>query len=169
MTLPLTERILRRVDVQADGCWLWTGAARHGRSGGYARLKVAGRMRPVHCVAYEAFVGPIPDGLVIDHLCRNTLCANPAHLEPVTIGENLLRGDTFQAKNARKTHCPKNHPYDDENTYHRATSRGPARGCRACAREATRQWRARRAPARCEVTVTELEERAVAALQEGAA
>jgi hypothetical protein len=76
----------------------------------------------------ELFVGPIPEGLVIDHLCRNRGCINPTHMEPVTNAENVLRGEGPTAVNARKTHCKRGHPFDDVNTYVYAKGRA----CRMC-------------------------------------
>ena len=103
-------------------------------------------MLTVHRVAYEAAVGPIPEGLQLDHLCRNTLCTNPAHLEPVTCRENLLRGNTLQAANAAKTHCPYGHPYAGENLrVRRLKSGGLGRSCRECARVFGRAARRKRA------------------------
>jgi hypothetical protein len=105
---------------KTDGCWLWTGAL----ASGYGYF---GRMTPngpknflAHRIAYEQLVGLIPAGLVIDHLCRNRRCVNPAHMEPVTIRENLLRGESPPAQNARRTHCKYGHEYTKENTsvYH---------------------------------------------------
>ena len=92
-----------------------------------------------HRAAYEVRIGPIPDGMVIDHLCRNRACINPAHMEPVTNRENVLRGTGPSAQHARKTHCNYGHAYDDQNTMHR---RG-RRHCRKCALRATREWRER--------------------------
>lgn len=88
-----------------------------------------------HRVAYETWVGPIPDGLTIDHLCRNRLCIEPTHLEPVTNRENIQRGG-----NSLKTHCPQGHPYDEVNT----ASRNNRRYCRTCERVRCRNnWRMR--------------------------
>lgn len=112
-------------------CWIWAG-----------RLDPQGYGRHswdlAHRVAYERFMGPIPDGLTLDHLCRTPACVNPWHLEPVTLRENLLRGDTFQARNAAKTHCKRGHPFDEENTY--ITPAG-WRSCRSCRREHHRRYR----------------------------
>lgn len=85
--------------VEVDGCWLWTGS----RRGGYGRAKLAGiGSIDAHRLSYEHHVGPIPDGLVIDHLCRNRSCINPAHLEPVTTKENIRRGDVGSPQAMRK-------------------------------------------------------------------
>ena len=79
-----------------------------------------------HRAAYQLFA-PIPDGLVLDHLCRNPPCVDPNHLEPITLAENNLRGEGCMAKYAQRTHCPQGHPYDEENTW--ITTVG-ARRCR---------------------------------------
>jgi hypothetical protein len=115
-------------------CWVWIGA----KSRGYAHLKVNGRVHKGHRWAYEHFIGLIPEGLEPDHLCRNRGCVNPAHLEPVPHKENSLRGISFAAENAAKTHCPKGHPYDLFNTWR---GRSGKRFCRMCAsaREAQRK------------------------------
>jgi hypothetical protein len=88
-----------------------------------------------HRAFYEHHVGTIPDGLTIDHLCKVRRCVNPDHLEPVTRGVNVLRGDTITAANVRKTHCPRGHAYDEENTY---TSKRGMRHCKACQRNRAR-------------------------------
>lgn len=92
---PVVQRLLGKVDRQpGDGCWLWTGSTRQGY--GQIRVKRDGTwtVRDAHRVAWEELVGPVPAGLVIDHLCRVTTCVNPAHLEPVTQRENVQRGDS---------------------------------------------------------------------------
>ncbi len=81
------KRHVKKID--GSDCWLWTGYKR----GGYGRLKLEGVLKEAHRVSYEYYVGKIPEGLVIDHLCRNRSCINPAHLEPVSIAENIQRGD----------------------------------------------------------------------------
>ena len=78
---------------------------------GYGHISVNGTMQLVHRLAYSMFV-PIPEGLVLDHLCRNRSCINPNHLEPVTVAENNLRGEGCMADYARRTHCPQGHAYE---------------------------------------------------------
>ena len=135
---PLEDRFWAKVaKSHKDGCWLWTGTT----SGGYGRIcegTPSRRMLPSHRVAYELLVGPIPDGLEIDHLCRVTRCVNPAHMEPVTHQENTRRG-LSGALQVLKTHCPRGHPYSGTNLYV-----GPEKGdrqCRTCKAENQRQRR----------------------------
>jgi hypothetical protein len=131
-----------------DGCWLWTGKSK--TQHGYGMFKSQGRTVYVHRATYEALVGPIPEGLVIDHLCRTPPCCNPAHLEPVTYSENTLRAPVHRWRtNANKTHCVNGHEFTPENTYirpgrYRVSDGQPCRDCMECRREATRRSRARR-------------------------
>lgn len=116
---------------RTSSCWLWTGAM---RGTGYGHLAWQGSYRAAHRVAYELLVGPIPDGLVLDHLCRTPACVNPAHLEPVTQRTNVIdRGTGPFAKRARQTHCKRGHEFTPENTYI-YPSRG-VRYCRTCHRD----------------------------------
>lgn len=108
---PLTK-FWSRVE-KTSTCWVWTAA----KANGYGRMQWNGRQQPTHRIAYELLVGPIPEGLEIDHLCRNRACCNPDHLEPVTSQVNMLRGETVAAANAAKDSCPEGHPYDEANTY----------------------------------------------------
>lgn len=117
--------------VDENGCWIWQGA-KYGN--GYSRTCRRGRPTTAHRLSYEHHVGPIPEGLVLDHLCRVPLCVNPEHLEPVTQKENLRRGRNF---NSEKTHCPQGHEYTPENIK-RLGSKPNARYCKACAREDSR-------------------------------
>jgi hypothetical protein len=120
------NHFFNKVNKTLDGCWLWTGAI---NASGYGGVNINSKYYVAHRVSYEYLLGPVPEGLFLDHLCRVRNCVNPEHLEPVTHKENALRGMSPFAKNARKTHCPKGHRYDEINT--RLTSRG--RSCKACA------------------------------------
>lgn len=119
------------------GCTLFMGSQ---QKEGYGRVCFNGKVHLAHRVSYEMHVGPIPDGLVLDHLCRVPGCVNPRHLEPVTNRENVFRGVGPTPKNAAKTHCPRGHEYNDANTFRRQNGH---RACRACAREKDAQRRVR--------------------------
>ena len=112
-------------------CWLWAGYI---NELGYGQhfYTVDGKTKYVyaHRLMYEELVGAIPQGLVIDHLCRVRCCVNPKHLEPVTASVNTLRGEGVGV-NKRKTHCPRGHEYTPENTQYRNTG---WRVCRTCNR-----------------------------------
>ncbi len=123
----LRKQFESQYEEQSNGCWLWTGPTNG--AAGYGQMKVFGGIAPAHRVAYELYVGAIPEGLVIDHLCHTRLCVNYEHLEPVTFQENILRGEGLAAKNARKTHCLREHEFTKENTY--IDKRG-SRYCRKC-------------------------------------
>lgn len=131
-------RIYERLAV-VGACWVWLGRAERGY--GYTDLKQSdGRWKKhrVHRVVYEDLVGPIPPGLVLDHLCRNKLCALPTHLEAVDDRTNVLRGIGVTAQNARKTHCKNGHELNEANLY-RGYRRH--RECRTCSRERERRFR----------------------------
>lgn len=112
------------------GCWIWTAST---DQKGYGRITRNNRKHSAHRYMYKLLVGPIPDGLELDHLCRVTSCVNPAHLEPVTTRENLRRSTAASTLNALKTHCPAGHEYTPENTYC-PPSRPTWRSCRTCIR-----------------------------------
>lgn len=113
-------------EVDAAGCWNWTQCR---NTDGYGVVGRNRRRYPAHRYAWTLLRGPIPDGMELDHLCRNRGCVNPDHLEPVTHTENILRGDSPQAINSRKTHCIRGHEFTEANTY---TYKG--RHCRTCQR-----------------------------------
>ncbi|MEL3944487.1 HNH endonuclease signature motif containing protein [Streptomyces sp. LNU-CPARS28] len=121
-----TDRFLDKIRDGHGGCWEWTG---HIKPNGYGQVRVGGRKFNAHRFSYEALRAPIPEGLVIDHLCRNRRCVNPDHLEPVTHRTNILRGTGPAACNARRTHCVRGHRFDTANTY---VAPSGARQCRAC-------------------------------------
>ena len=122
-------RFWKRVMPEPNsGCWLWLGSARgNGYGGGLAN----GKNYRAHRFAYERCVGLIPNGLTLDHLCRNRICVNPKHLEPVTSRENNLRGIGWAGVNAKKTHCLRGHEYTAQNTMWRKNG---CRYCRTCRR-----------------------------------
>ena len=110
-------------------CWIWTAA----KAQGYGRFALDGKVWVAPRLAYELLVGPIPPELTLDHLCRNPPCVNPSHLEPVTLWENTLRGESPFAQAANRTHCPSGHPYDEANTVYRTKRNGrQMRRCRTC-------------------------------------
>lgn len=134
--LPL--RFWRKVHVAQNGCWEWIGAQTN-RGYGTAWVPNHNPQRAsVHRLTYEIFVGPIPDSLELDHLCRNKACANPLHVEAVTHQVNCLRGDMSGWK---ATHCPAGHEYAGDNLYIRPDNGG--RDCKCCKRERNRRWEAR--------------------------
>jgi hypothetical protein len=138
-------RFLRHVGwPDVDDCWPYGG---HVGTNGYGRFLVRRASGACHLLAhraaYQLFAGPIPDGLTLDHLCRNRPCVNPAHLEPVTVRENLFRAPLSQAFiNAAKVDCLRGHPLVGSNVY--ITSTG-GRRCRECSRrDSLRRYHAHR-------------------------
>lgn len=127
--MTLLYRLVARVRVIGD-CWVWVGAA---SQWGYPMVRIADKCEYVHRVMHEQAHGPVPAGYMVDHLCRNTRCINPDHLEAVTKRENTLRGTSTAAVHAKKTHCDHGHPFDAGNTYIRRDTGG--RMCRTCGRQ----------------------------------
>ena len=127
-------------------CWNWQGAVQ--KHNGYGRLttrsytKGQKRSFAAHRLAYELVNGPVPEGLQLDHLCRNRICGNPTHLEPVTMRENLMRGETLAAQLSSQTACKHGHEFTPENTYRR---RDGSRNCKTCVRAASLRYHHRRA------------------------
>jgi hypothetical protein len=123
------ERFWGKADTSAgpDACWLWRASRERG---GYGMFHLDGKKRLAHRVAYELAIGPVPEGLVLDHLCRTRDCVNPKHLEPVTFRENVLRGAGITAQCARKSHCLRGHPLSGPNLYLHSDGRRECRSCR---------------------------------------
>lgn len=132
------DRFRQKFSVKPNGCWDWTGSM---NGHGYGRFQSEQRrVVQAHRWAYEHFIGPIGKGLDLDHLCRNPACVNPAHMEPVTRRENLLRGKTIPAMLAAKTHCVAGHEFNEANTYRYGVD-NRLRVCRVCNRERKRKGR----------------------------
>jgi len=133
------EAILLRLPTGAVGeCWLWEGRA---NKDNYGIMRARGASSSLaHRLAYEILVGPIPDGMTLDHMCHRAercpggktcphrLCCNPAHLKIAAVGPNALRGNSLSGTNSRKTHCDSGHEFTEANTYwHKGK-----RQCRKC-------------------------------------
>lgn len=122
------QRFFKKIKEEG-GCWVWCAAQ---INSGYGTFYDEGKDKLAHRFSYELFNGQIPDGLDIDHLCRNRLCVNPEHLEAVTRSENLLRGLTGKNnRNAKKTHCPQGHELKEPNLVLAEIKRG-YRQCKIC-------------------------------------
>lgn len=119
-----------------DDCWLWGKSC---TPGGYGRIYIGHKGFTAHKVIYETLVGKIPKGYELDHLCRNRACINPEHLEPVTHRENVLRGKSVAAFNAKKSCCKNGHKFTSENTYFRLDKY--ARECRICRQNSSNKYR----------------------------
>jgi HNH endonuclease len=148
VTTAQRERLFSRLVIDSSGCLLWTGNLDkygYGRIQVGSRINGTNRMLTAYQVMYALFVGPVPDGLELDHLCRVRRCAAPDHLEPVTHRANLLRGNTLNARHSAATHCPQNHEYDLLNTYFTAEG---WRSCRACWTDSNRRRAAAKAAQR---------------------
>jgi hypothetical protein len=125
------QRFWAKADRRGDAeCWEWVACR---TAMGYGRFVVDRRVRAAHRVAYELSVGPIPEGLEIDHLCRNRACVNPAHLEAVSHRVNVLRGTAPAAVNKRKTHCPCGREYGGLQA-HKNLKNGKTHTSRVCLR-----------------------------------
>lgn len=125
------ELFWKRVSKKDSGCWEWTGSIRTDGYGCFWSKKFNKHFK-AHRWSYQFLVRELKKEEFIDHLCRNTKCVNPDHLDPVSNGENILRGIGYAAKNARKTHCPKGHEYIEANIYHEYFRKKKHRLCRIC-------------------------------------
>jgi hypothetical protein len=132
--MSVEDRFWSKVDKSGE-CWIWTASLDRKGYGQFAISK--GQIRRAHRVAYELAVGPIPEGMEPDHLCRIHACVRPSHLEPVTHAENIRRGvGTAPQFQSSKTECPNHHPYD-------MVEANGARRCRECRRTVIRRASAR--------------------------
>lgn len=136
------QRFLAKIRFSQDGCWIWNASI---KPNGYGQFQMGRKTDvgnrssdPAHRVSYSFFVGEIPEGLQIDHLCRVPLCVNPSHLEVVTQRENILRGESISAQYARETHCKRGHEKTPENTLY---YKGRPVQCKLCRRITARiRW-----------------------------
>ena len=149
MNAPLRNYLLSRCVVNAvTGCWEWISSKDRD---GYGKARFDGRTLIAHRAVYELLEGPIPEGLTLDHLCRNRACVNPGHLEPVTLAENLRRSPLRrqgslprrqpQQGKPPRTHCSEGHELTPENTYARKGKDGTWPSCRRCRAETQRKYR----------------------------
>jgi hypothetical protein len=135
--LTIEQRLIRLSEMDTEtGCRVWTGAV---VASGYGKISLPAGRVGAHRVAYETWVGQLPQGMTVDHLCRNRRCINPAHMEAVHGRANTLRGEGMTAKRARQTHCKRGHELTGGNVYLWRTSRI----CRTCRRERDERKRAR--------------------------
>lgn len=140
--LPIEQRLVSHRRITSNGCWEWTGSL---HANGYASTGAGKRNKRkyVHRISYELWIGPIAQGMDLDHLCRNRKCFNPAHLEQVTRRENALRGEgpsILARLNGAKTHCKNGNEFTPDNTRIRPTG---GRACRACAKSKQAEYRRR--------------------------
>ncbi len=126
----------RCVELPWSGCWIWMGRLNKG----YPKLSFENKTCGGHRVLYEMLIGPIPEGLTLDHLCKIPCCVNPAHLEPVTLSVNMKRADRTGMggyAQRKRTKCIHGHLFNDENTY---WDKHGYRSCKTCQRERERRY-----------------------------
>lgn len=131
------EEMVKRIIKLDNGCWRYPNKL---RPDGYVQHIRSGKVCLAHRTIYTILKGTIPDGLDLDHLCRNRYCCNPSHLEPVTRIENVRRGNAGKIKR-ETTHCPSGHPYDDKNT---CLDKYGYRMCKTCRYNSHKKWLSRK-------------------------
>ncbi len=147
----LPDLFWQKVRVANSGCWEWVAYCDKDGYGKYSLASVSSVCgRGVHRITYHHFIARIPEGMQIDHLCRNRRCCNPEHLEAVTVGENVNRSLNYIALNRRKTHCPQGHAYVGDNLVIKINRHGTeSRVCKKCRNDQAREYqRHRRAAAK---------------------
>lgn len=135
----MIQRFLDKIEYAEhsdDDCWYWSSAV---NKFGYGAFWLDGKTVRAHRYSYEMIKGKIPDGLQLDHLCRNRLCVNPEHLEVVSLTENIKRGLTGKINHhsSKKTHCPKGHEYTEDNI---KRIKNNNRNCLTCHREWNKEY-----------------------------
>ena len=133
----LVKRFWSKVRKTPNGCWLWTACL---NEHGYGVFELHRRTFKAHRISYVLLKGQIPEGLELDHVCRNPKCVNPGHLEPVTHRENILRGDTVWGIAARRPTCVHGHLLSGHNLYIRPNG---SRNCLQCKSNSLRRYRQR--------------------------
>ena len=141
LTTELAHRkFLKLLDANENGCWDWKGSI--DRKDGYGHFYYGlGKTGVAHRFSYKYYKGEIPDGLVVDHICRNRACVNPDHLRTMTNATNVMIGEGPTAKFARAFECKRGHSMDDDNTYIRPNGQ---RQCRKCQTDRSRKSKAKR-------------------------
>lgn len=124
------KRFIEKVQKLGSGCWRWKGSL---NQHGYGQFFFDGKNGRAHRYAYKYYVGELDPNKTIDHICSKRDCVNPEHLEQVTMRENVLRSDGLTARNSRKTHCLRGHPFSGSNLFvKKRKGRDNERSCRAC-------------------------------------
>jgi len=148
----MIDRIASRIAIDHGGCWIWMASLNHRGYGKFSVIEGGKRKyKNAHRIVYEFCCGPVAPNLDMDHLCRTRQCVNPDHLEPVTRGENIRRGDTG-LRNASKTHCLRGHAYTEDNIYIVRRTNKPGmvgRRCRICELAKAKVARERRSSLEC--------------------
>lgn len=138
------SRLIAGITVNENECWVWNKAKSGAKRGGYGCFVAEGKTTATRIFAYEFFIGKVPEGLELDHLCRNRACCNPWHLEPVTHLENIQRGNTGQHM-LLKTHCVQGHELIEANIYWYKDKKGNKhRHCKMCRENSSKAHRARK-------------------------
>lgn len=135
---PVEGRVMEKIAIiPFHSCWEWIGAK---NDQGYGQFHKDGKTTYAHRWMYERDVGAIPDGLELDHLCKNPGCVRPSHLQPVTHQENVLRGKSLAAKCAKQCNCKNGHELTEENIYRRKGARSNERECGVCVKERNKKY-----------------------------